>query len=152
MFYQILKLLTAPQPVSALDDLKVAVAVLLVEAAKMGEHFSQDERALIERLLVETFALSGDDVRQLLSVAESTDERSTQLQPFTHLCATSMDPQQRIHLIEMLWEVGFASGVLDPDEDVLIGRIAGLIYVSSRDRVLARQRVLSRLNQKPKDT
>ena len=47
----------------------------------------------------------------------------------------------------MLWDVAYADGVLDPEEDLLIRRIAGLIYVSDRDRVLARQRVLARKEQ-----
>ena len=34
--------------------------------------------------------------------------------------------------------------VLDPEEDLLVRRIAGLVYVTDRDRVLARQRVLAR--------
>jgi uncharacterized tellurite resistance protein B-like protein len=59
-----------------------------------------------------------------------------------------MDPQQRIVLIEMLWEVAYADGVLDPEEDVLLRRVAGLIYVSDADRVAARQRVLQRLQEK----
>ena len=44
----------------------------------------------------------------------------------------------------MLWEVAYADGVLDPEEDAMIRKIAGLIYVEDRDRMLARQRVLAR--------
>ena len=47
----------------------------------------------------------------------------------------------------MLWEVAYADGKLDPDEDVLLRRVAGLVYVSDEDRVAARQRVLSRLGR-----
>jgi uncharacterized tellurite resistance protein B-like protein len=61
-----------------------------------------------------------------------------------------MTPEDRIHLIEMLWDVAYADGVLDPEEDLLIRRIAGLIYVGDRDRVLARQRVLARRQQQDK--
>ena len=43
--------------------------------------------------------------------------------------------------------MAYADGVLDPEEDLLIRRIAGLIYVTDRDRVLARQRVLARRGQ-----
>jgi uncharacterized tellurite resistance protein B-like protein len=56
-----------------------------------------------------------------------------------------MTPDERVDLVEMLWEVAFADGVLDPEEDLLIRRIAGLIAVSDRDRVLARQRVVARI-------
>jgi uncharacterized tellurite resistance protein B-like protein len=45
----------------------------------------------------------------------------------------------------MLWEVAYADGVLHDYEHNLLRRIAGLIYVTDRDRGLARNRVLARL-------
>jgi uncharacterized tellurite resistance protein B-like protein len=47
-----------------------------------------------------------------------------------------------------LWEVAYADGVLDPEEDLLIRRIAGLIHVTDRERVLAKQRVVARMSQR----
>jgi len=44
----------------------------------------------------------------------------------------------------MMWEVAYADGVLDPEEDALIRRLGNLIHITDRDRVLARQRVLAR--------
>jgi uncharacterized tellurite resistance protein B-like protein len=149
MFDQILKLLNAPEPKSSSrDDLQTAVAVLLVEAARRDDTFDGVERATIERLLAEKFGLSAEATRQLLAEAESAADRTSQLHPFTRLAVERMDPQQRIRLIEMLWEVAYADGILDPEEDALVRRIAGLIYVSDADRVAARQRVLQRNQQK----
>jgi uncharacterized tellurite resistance protein B-like protein len=149
VFDQILKLLASPEPKSGgRDDLQIAVAVLLVEAARRDDTFDAIERAAIERLLSDKFALSADATRQLLAQAESTADRTSQLHPFTRLAVERMDPAQRIRLIEMLWEVAYADGVLDPEEDALVRRVAGLIYVSDADRVAARQRVLERLQRK----
>jgi len=47
----------------------------------------------------------------------------------------------------MMWEVVYADGVLDPEEDALIRRMVDLIHITDRDRVLARQRVLARREQ-----
>jgi uncharacterized tellurite resistance protein B-like protein len=47
----------------------------------------------------------------------------------------------------MLWQVAYADGVLDPEEDLLIRRVAGLIHVTDRERVLARQRALAALGR-----
>jgi uncharacterized tellurite resistance protein B-like protein len=148
MFDTILKLLTAPEPkAGSHDELQAAVAVLLVEAARRDDTFDPVERAAIERLLSGKFQLSPDATRELIAQAEATAERSAQLHPFTRLAVERMDPEQRIRLIEMLWEVAYADGVLDPEEDALLRRVAGLIYVSDADRVAARQRVLRRLQQ-----
>ena len=45
----------------------------------------------------------------------------------------------------MLWEVAYADGVLDPLEDALLRRVAGLIDVSDHERGTARLRVCARL-------
>jgi uncharacterized tellurite resistance protein B-like protein len=135
----------APAP----DELQTAVAVLLIEAARMDDHFDEAERSAIERLLAERFDLSPEATRELMRLAEDKAENSHQYHPFTRLTVERMDPRQRVKLIEMLWEVAYADGVVDPDEEVLVRRIAGLIYVSDEDRVGARHRVLSRLQQKP---
>jgi uncharacterized tellurite resistance protein B-like protein len=129
-----------------LDPLQVAVAALMVHAASMDDVFDQAERAAIERLLSKRFALDADAARALLAAAELASEQSSQLYAFTRLAVERMNEAERIGLIEMLWEVGYADGVLDADEDALIRRVAGLIYVSDRDRGDARKRVLRRLN------
>ena len=49
----------------------------------------------------------------------------------------------------MLWEVAFADGNLDHFESNLISRIAGLIFVSDRDRGDAKKRVMARLGINP---
>jgi uncharacterized tellurite resistance protein B-like protein len=148
---RIRKLLAAPETTPPRhDDLKIAVAVLLVEAARMDDRFDEYERGTIEHLLEQKFELSHDETQDLIKLAEETAERSHQLHPFTRLAVQRMEPKRRIRLIEMLWEVAYADGKLDPHEDVLLRRVAGLIYVSDEDRIAARQRVLSRL-QKQQD-
>ena len=58
-----------------------------------------------------------------------------------------MTSEERVGMVEMLWEVAYADGVLDPEEDLLIRRVAGLIHVTDRERVVARQQVLTRLGR-----
>jgi uncharacterized tellurite resistance protein B-like protein len=147
MLDQILKLMGGDwQPESETrDDLQVAVAALLVEAAWMDEHFEPIERATIESLLTQRFGLTGPALRRLMDAAERAHAESAQLFRFTHRIVEEMGPDQRIQVIEMLWETVYADGVLNPDEDTLVRRVAGLIYVSDRDRGEARRRVLTRL-------
>lgn len=150
MFDRIVKLLTEPAPPSDRDGLEIAVAVLLVEAARMDSHFDDAERKVIERLLAQKFQLAAEQTRELVRKALVVDDRSNQLYPFTRVAVERMDLAQRIGLIEMLWEVAYADGVLDPDEDALLRRVAGLIYVSDVDRASARIRVLERLAKQAK--
>ena len=80
-----------------------------------------------------------------------SSDLSSQIHPFTRLAVERMTPEERIRLIEMLWEVAYADGVLDPEEDVLLRRVAGLVYVSDADRIAARQRVLKRMEGQKKN-
>ncbi len=149
MFDRVLALLNgpAPDPDTALDQTMVAVAAVMVEAAQMDEHFDAMERQAIQRILGQRFGLAPDQTATLLAAAERANEQTAQLFRFTHVLVSRLTPEQRIPIIEMLWEVAYADGALAAEEDALIRRIAGLLYVSDRDRGLARQRVLHRLGR-----
>jgi uncharacterized tellurite resistance protein B-like protein len=130
------------------DELKLAVAALLVEAASADECFDAGERATIERLLAARYGLTPAQAAQLVSAGEAASERSVQLFGFTRTLSQRLTPAERVGVVEMLWEVAFADGALDPMEDTLLRRVAGLVDVSDRERGLARQRVEARLGRK----
>jgi uncharacterized tellurite resistance protein B-like protein len=143
MFDQLMQLFQAPAPQPP-PDLRLSVAVLLVEAARQDDHFDVQERAVIGQLLARKFALAPDDCAALLAAAEARAREMVQLHGYTSAIFDGMTADGRVELIEMLWEVAYADGVLDPEEDLLIRRVAGLITVTDRDRMLARQRVMAR--------
>jgi uncharacterized tellurite resistance protein B-like protein len=139
---------TAPDPSTRADELELAVAALLVEAARMDDQFDARERAAIARVLAEKFDLSPDAVGALVDAAESAVAQSTQFFPFTQQIVKHISPEDRAQIIEMMWEVAYADGVLDPQEDALLRRIAGLIHVPDQERGLARPRALEKLKSK----
>jgi|SRR5579883_3107846 len=144
MFDKLLSLLHGEHESPSGDQLQLAVAALLVEAAWRDDVFEPAERAVIERLLAQRFNLTPQMSKDLLAAAEARG-RAGQLFGFTNQIVKAMDEAQRIEIIEMLWEVVYADGVLDPEEDALIRRVAGLIYVSDQERGRARRRVRERL-------
>jgi uncharacterized tellurite resistance protein B-like protein len=129
------------------DGRHLAVAALLVEAARMDDHFDPAERARIVRLLSDRFRLDRDAAEQLLGLAERAEARASGLYRFTKTVTEAFTPAERVDLIEMLWDVVYADGVLDPDEDALVRRVAGLIHVEDHDRGAARLRALARLGR-----
>lgn len=135
----------APALSSQPDELELAVAALLIEAARMDDQFDAAERGTIERVLTERFDLVPDQLHALMEAAEAAVRQSTQFFPFTRQIVQRISHEDRAHILEMMWEVAYADGVLDPQEDALLRRIAGLIHVSDRERGLARQRALEKL-------
>jgi uncharacterized tellurite resistance protein B-like protein len=146
MFASLLRLLESPTPLRP-PHTRLSVAVLLLEAARQDDHFDPSERVVIEKILTGRFQLSAQECTHLIEAAEKHVRNLVQLHGHTNDIAQEMTPQERIELIEMLWEVAYADGVLDPEEDHLIRRIGKLVYVEDRERVHARQRVLARIKQ-----
>jgi uncharacterized tellurite resistance protein B-like protein len=132
------------------DALQLAVAALLLEAAVVVDgHFDPQEREVVRRVLQRAFSLSSDDAQALVAAAERRVDASAQLFGFTSTVNERVNRERKIEIIEMLWEVAYADGVLDPLEDTLLRRIAGLIDVSDHERGEAKRRVLQRLGLQP---
>jgi uncharacterized tellurite resistance protein B-like protein len=133
-----------PAAAAGRSELELAVAALLIEAERMDDRFDAAERRTIERLLAARFGLAPDAVRTLVARAEAAVRDSTQLFPFTRTIVAAMAPEDRAQILELMWAVAYADGTLDPHEDMLLRRIAGLLHVPDRDRALARQRAIEK--------
>lgn len=128
------------------DELQLAVAALLLEAAVVVDgHFDPQERQVVRRVLARAFSLTPAAAQGLIAAAERRVETSAQLFRFTSTVNERVNRERKIEIIEMLWEVAYADGVLDPLEDTLLRRIAGLIDVTDHERGEAKRRVLQRL-------
>ncbi len=128
------------------DEVQLATAVLMVEAARLDSDFDEKERRTIKILLTERFALDEEEGAYLIEVATTAADDSNQLYEFARKIKDQFSPEERIQMIEMLWEVAYADGALHDYEASLLRRVAGLIYVADRDSGLARKRVLERLS------
>ena len=127
------------------EELHLAAASLLVESASMDGNFDENERQCIITLLQNQFELSIEETITLIDEAEHAVEGTGQLYGFTRVVKDCYDEGDRINIIEMLWEVAYADGNADPFEKNLILRVAGLIFVSDKDKGLAKKRVMARL-------
>ena len=126
-------------------DERLAVAALLTEAACADGEYDASEKAAIERLLAAHFDISMDEAVALAARAHETSATSVQLFGFTNTARNATSPEERIGLIEMLWEVVYADGEIDDFESNLMRRLGGLLHVTDLDRGAARKRVLARL-------
>ncbi len=126
------------------DELRLAAAALLVEAARSDATFDGAERTTIARLVREWFELDKADADALMAAAEAAATQSVQLFGFTRVINARFDEPERIRLMEMLWEVVLANGRIDAFEATLMRRLAGLIHVSDADSTQARRRVQAR--------
>lgn len=124
---------------------QIAAAALLVEAAQADQGMGDKEKAAIQSALIDHFDLDEETAEELLSLGESNQADAVELHRFTRTLKEAFDDDERIQLIELLWRVVLADGVLHHYEDQLLRRIAGLLYVSDRARGEARQRAQQHL-------
>lgn len=132
-------------------ELRLAAAALLVEAAKLDGSFDGMERVHIATLLKERFGMDGADVAELIEAADEETELAGGLYGFTKEVRVNFDHEERISMIEMLWEVAYADGSLHDFESNMLRRVAGLLYVTDRESGDARKRVLGRLSSQAGD-
>lgn len=123
----------------------LAAAALMVEAAHMDGQVDAAERSAIARCLEAHFGLSETEAGDLLAKAEAEIAESTQLHPFALRLTGALDYDERVELVEMLWEVAYADGELHDFEANLLRRLGGLLHVTDFDRGAARKRAVARL-------
>ena len=131
--------MTAVNPAN--DDATFALAVLLIEVARSDDRVEVREQGIIERVLARRFGLDRSEVTRLMKAAEEGAIKAIDLHHFTQTVVRKFSEEERIGVVEMLWEVAYSDGILTGDEDALIRRVAGLIYVSDWERGEAKRRI-----------
>jgi uncharacterized tellurite resistance protein B-like protein len=142
MFDTLLRILTGSDDAPPADDNDpaLALAVLLLETARSDDCVADGERRIIERTLARRFDLQPFETARLVAAARQNATRATDLYHFTRIVVDNFSERERVGVIEMLWDVAYSDGEVTGDEDALIRRVAGLLYVSDRDRGEAKRR------------
>lgn len=122
-------------------DPKVATAALAVHAIAVDGVIDEDERAKLRSILKDHFALDDAQTSQLIEEAQRRDLEAIDLYAFTSVLKRNLDDEGRHGVIEMLWQLVYADGEVHEFEDNFIWRVAELLGVSSRDRIMLRKRV-----------
>jgi len=126
-----------------IDELHLAAAVLLIETARMDDTIGDDERRVIVDLVRARFELSEEEVSSVVELADEVAENAVELSRFTSRVRDGFDHDERVEMVEMLWRVVYADGVVHDHEANLLRRVAGLLYVSDRESGEARKRVIA---------
>ena len=104
---------------------QLAAAALMVEAATMDGNFDESEADAISRIIRHHFGLNEEEAASLLDAAREAQEAANHLMRFTKAVKESFPFEERVKIIEMLWEVVYADGEVHHYEANLIRRING---------------------------
>jgi len=142
MFGDFIKKLTAPSPVPLVNsDARLALTALLVRVARTDGVYDATEVDRINLILANRYGLDPSGIDQLRSEAETLESEAPDTVRFTRAIKDAVAYEERITVIEGLWQVVMADGVRDAHENATLRLVASLLGVTDRDSNLARQRV-----------
>jgi uncharacterized tellurite resistance protein B-like protein len=131
------------------DDYRLAAAALLVHALTIDGSMSEVERTKLRSVLRQRFALDNEAAEELIEEATVVEGEAVDLYRFTSLLNRALDEEGRRRIVEMMWELVYADGRVNEFEDNLIWRVADLLGVPSRERLMLRRQVASETDVDP---
>lgn len=127
-FKEMLVGVSGPQTVDA-PEWDMAVAVLLFEVARADFDVSDDEQALIGRMIAAEYGLDEAAVQALVVKAGSRVDEQTSLHPFLRQINDTFSLDQRRRVVELMWRVALIDDDKHRFEEALIRRVSDLLYV-----------------------
>ena len=141
MFQELLKRLLSPAQETLDDsDARLALTALLVRVARSDHNYAEVEKDRIDRINQSRYGLDMGGAILLREEAEAMEAEAPDTVRFTRAIKDAVLYDDRIAVIEALWQVALADGQRDADEDTLLRLSSSLLGVNDRDSALARQR------------
>ena len=94
------------------EELRLAAAALLVHASLIDGHVDPGETKKLKAMLQSRFAIDDEELRKTLKEATAWEQDSVDLYSFTSIMCRELDQDGRQRMVEMLWEIVLADGVL----------------------------------------
>ena len=113
-------------------DKNVLIAALLVHAAKIDEVYTDVEKIIIKKALINLDLTTPEDAEGLLVIAEKKEKESNQIVEFTREIK-KQTIEFKLKIIEILWKIVYSDGTSDNYESNLIRRLCGLLYISDKE-------------------
>jgi uncharacterized tellurite resistance protein B-like protein len=146
MIKDLLRRLTAPEPEPLpYDDARLALAALLVRIARSDGDYEGIEIDRIDALLAARYGLSPFEAARLRTEAEALEAEAPDTVRFTRAIKEAVPYDDRVRVVEALWDIVLADGMRDHEEDAILRLVAPMLGVGDRDSNIARQRVEARL-------
>jgi len=122
------------------NNKNVLIIALLIHAAKIDENYTENEKKIIKKVIMDLNKISSNQADELLKLAEIKEEESNQIIEFTkEIKKYSME--FKLKIVEIIWKIVYSDGTSDDYESNLIRRICGLLYISDKDNGIIKAKV-----------
>ncbi len=112
-----------------IEDL-IDICALLIHAAKIDENYSEKELEIIKKTLL-LMGAKINDLNEIIQKGEIIEKNSNQILNFTKKIK-KMNEEDKIKIIEALWQIIYSNDDADVYETNLMRRLAGLLYIDNK--------------------
>ena len=123
-------------------DVRVATCALFLEMAHIDGEFNESEKEQVIQTLKEEHGLSSEAVAELLKAAKEELKGSIDLWQFTNLINQNYSLDEKIRIIEMVWQLAYTDGTLDKHEDYLLHKLGNLLRLTHKQLIEAKLKVI----------
>ena len=112
------------------DESITKIASLLIHAAKIDEDYTENEKEIIKKALIELGAIKSN-IDKIISNATIIEDNSNQILDFTRE-VKNLPKSDKIKTIECLWKIIYSNDNVDEYESNLMRRLSGLLYIDGK--------------------
>ena len=129
------------------DEVKAlsSIVSLLVEAASIDGDIGDDEKNKILSILVHQLKLDSLKAKEILEETISVSGEQIEIWSKTNNIRSELDYEERLKILELMWEIVLVDDVLDVFEAQLMRRVSGLLYISDLDSGKSKKRALLKI-------
>ena len=107
----------------------IAVASILIHSAKIDENFTEKEKEIIKKALIEMGA-QPEKIDEIMEESEKKEKDSNQILDFTREIKSINESKKKL-IIEALWNIIYSDQNADMYETNLMRRLSGLLYLDN---------------------
>jgi uncharacterized tellurite resistance protein B-like protein len=122
-------------------DLRVATCALFVEMARIDETFTEAEMETIISILNEKYGLSTELADALIEEANKELDESVDLWQFARLINENYSTDEKIEIVETLWQIVYVDGKMDQYEHYLMNKLKNLLRLTHGQLIDAKLKV-----------
>ena len=128
-----------------MDSSLIKITALLIHAAKIDENYTEKERKIIRKAIVELDS-KDNNIDEVFIKAEEIEKNSNQILDFTKE-VKNMNEDSKIKIIEVLWKIVYSDNNPDMYENSLMRRLSGLLYLDPKIVGDTKKRVINNLKK-----
>lgn len=124
------------------DDISLSAAVILLEVAYSDSEFSKEEREFIVKILRQNFNLSEEETKELIELGTQILNEDTNRWRYVNAINEKYSRDEKLKLIDTVWQLIYADNKLDKYEDHLVHRLSRMLHIPHHELIQSKLKVL----------